>query len=121
RTGAPRRNSPRPDPARTARRRGSSGQPARQCAPGRRANPPPSTPQRPADLPPAPSPGENTMTHLFDDPTSFPADAVEGLVAAHPEELLRVHGGVVRKQARSEERRVGKECRGRWWAGSEKK
>ena len=39
------------------------------------------------------------MTYLFDDPTSFPADAVEGLVAAHPEELLRVHGGVVRKQA----------------------
>ena len=28
-----------------------------------------------------------------------PADAVEGLVAAHPEELLQVHGGVVRKNA----------------------
>ncbi|GAA4518977.1 dihydroxyacetone kinase family protein [Brachybacterium paraconglomeratum] len=39
------------------------------------------------------------MTYLFDDPKTFPADAVEGLVAAHPEELLRVHGGVVRKQA----------------------
>ena len=38
------------------------------------------------------------MTYLFDDPKSFPADAVAGLVAAHPEELLRVHGGVVRKQ-----------------------
>ena len=38
------------------------------------------------------------MTYLFDDPKTFPADAVEGLVAAHPEELLRVHGGVVRKQ-----------------------
>ena len=36
------------------------------------------------------------MTYLFDDPQTFPADAVEGLVAAHPEELLRVHGGVVR-------------------------
>ena len=39
------------------------------------------------------------MTYLFDDPKSFPADAVEGLVAAHPEELLQVHGGVVRKNA----------------------
>ncbi|GAA1489772.1 dihydroxyacetone kinase family protein [Brachybacterium sacelli] len=39
------------------------------------------------------------MTYLFDDPKSFPADAVEGLVAAHPEELLQVHGGVVRKDA----------------------
>ena len=39
------------------------------------------------------------MTYLFDDPKTFPADAVEGLVAAHPEELLRVHGGVVRKQS----------------------
>ena len=39
------------------------------------------------------------MTYLFDDPKTFPADAVEGLVAAHPEELLRVHGGVVRKNA----------------------
>ena len=39
------------------------------------------------------------MTYLFDDPTTFPADAVEGLVAAHPEELLRVHGGVVRARA----------------------
>ena len=36
------------------------------------------------------------MTYLFDDPQTFPSDAVEGLVAAHPEELLRVHGGVVR-------------------------
>src|SRR5690606_32356119 len=36
------------------------------------------------------------MTYLFDDPQTFPADAVEGLVAAHPEELVRVHGGVVR-------------------------
>ena len=39
------------------------------------------------------------MTYLFDDPKTFPADAVEGLVAAHPEELLQVHGGVVRKRA----------------------
>ena len=39
------------------------------------------------------------MTYLFDDPKTFPADAVAGLVAAHPEELLHVHGGVVRKQA----------------------
>ncbi|UVY84308.1 dihydroxyacetone kinase family protein [Brachybacterium sp. NBEC-018] len=39
------------------------------------------------------------MTYLFDDPLSFPSDAVEGLVAAHPEELLRVHGGVVRAAA----------------------
>ena len=39
------------------------------------------------------------MTYLFDDPKTFPADAVEGLVAAHPEELLQVHGGVVRKDA----------------------
>ncbi|HEX7352664.1 dihydroxyacetone kinase family protein [Brachybacterium sp.] len=39
------------------------------------------------------------MTYLFDDPKTFPSDAVEGLVAAHPEELLRVHGGVVRKRA----------------------
>ncbi|MGP5290417.1 dihydroxyacetone kinase family protein [Brachybacterium tyrofermentans] len=39
------------------------------------------------------------MTYLFDDPKSFPADAVEGLVAAHPEELLQAHGGVVRKDA----------------------
>ncbi|AXK46369.1 dihydroxyacetone kinase family protein [Brachybacterium saurashtrense] len=36
------------------------------------------------------------MTYLFDDPKTFPHDAVEGLVAAHPEGLLRVHGGVVR-------------------------
>ncbi|GAA1485632.1 dihydroxyacetone kinase family protein [Brachybacterium fresconis] len=39
------------------------------------------------------------MTYLFDDPKTFPADAVAGLVAAHPEELLQVHGGVVRKDA----------------------
>ncbi|WP_422115883.1 dihydroxyacetone kinase family protein [Brachybacterium sp. UNK5269] len=39
------------------------------------------------------------MTYLFDDPKTFPADAVEGLVAAHPEELVRVHGGVVRANA----------------------
>jgi len=39
------------------------------------------------------------VTYLFDDPKTFPADAVEGLVAAHPEELLQVHGGVVRKRA----------------------
>ncbi|WP_193103664.1 dihydroxyacetone kinase family protein [Brachybacterium sp. FME24] len=39
------------------------------------------------------------MTYLFDDPMTFPADAVEGLVAAHPEELVRVHGGVVRANA----------------------
>src|SRR5690625_6761554 len=57
------------------------------------------------------------MTYLFDDPTSFPADAVEGLVAAHPEELLRVHGGVVRKQAtpagqRSEEHTSELQSRG---------
>ncbi|WP_394213978.1 dihydroxyacetone kinase family protein [Brachybacterium vulturis] len=39
------------------------------------------------------------MTYLFDDPKTFPADAVEGLVAAYPEELLRVHGGVVRAPA----------------------
>jgi dihydroxyacetone kinase len=39
------------------------------------------------------------VTYLFDDPKTFPADAVEGLVAAHPEELLRVHGGVVRRNA----------------------
>jgi dihydroxyacetone kinase len=38
------------------------------------------------------------MTYLFDDPTTFPAQAVEGLVAAHPGELLRVHGGVVRER-----------------------
>ncbi|WP_114856168.1 dihydroxyacetone kinase family protein [Brachybacterium sp. YJGR34] len=39
------------------------------------------------------------MTYLFDDPKTFPSDAVEGLVAAHPEELVRVHGGVVRATA----------------------
>ncbi|MGP9536406.1 dihydroxyacetone kinase family protein [Brachybacterium sp. AOP43-C2-M15] len=44
------------------------------------------------------------MTYLFDDPKTFPSDAVEGLVAAHPEELLRVHGGVVRKRATPEGR-----------------
>ncbi|MFC7457513.1 dihydroxyacetone kinase family protein [Brachybacterium sp. GCM10030267] len=42
------------------------------------------------------------MTYLFDDPKSFPADAVEGLVAAHPDELLQVHGGVVRALATPE-------------------
>lgn len=39
------------------------------------------------------------MTYLFNDPKRFPLDAVDGLVAAHPEELLRVHGGVVRRRA----------------------
>jgi dihydroxyacetone kinase len=42
------------------------------------------------------------MTYLFDDPSTFPAQAVEGLVAAHPDELLQVHGGVVRKDATPE-------------------
>ena len=41
----------------------------------------------------------SAVTYLFDDPKTFPTDAVEGLVAAHPEELLRVHGGVVRAKA----------------------
>ena len=39
------------------------------------------------------------MTYLFDDPKTFPADAVAGLVAAHPDQLLQVHGGVVRRKA----------------------
>jgi dihydroxyacetone kinase len=42
------------------------------------------------------------MTYLFDDPSTFPAQAVAGLVAAHPDELLQVHGGVVRKDATPE-------------------
>jgi dihydroxyacetone kinase len=42
------------------------------------------------------------MTYLFDDPKKFPAAAVEGLVAAHPEELTQVHGGVVRGDATPE-------------------
>jgi dihydroxyacetone kinase len=42
------------------------------------------------------------MTYLFDDPKKFPAAAVEGLVAAHPEELTQVHGGVVRRDATPE-------------------
>src|SRR5699024_11066003 len=61
----------------------------------------------PADDPPHPPTtrrtrrlrDESAVTYLFDDPTTFTADAVEGLVAAHPEELLRVHGGVVRARA----------------------
>lgn len=36
------------------------------------------------------------MTVLLDDPSTFEADALDGLVAAHPEHLSRVDGGVVR-------------------------
>lgn len=36
------------------------------------------------------------MTHLFDDPKTFPTDAVAGLAAAHPQDLVQVHGGLVR-------------------------
>ena len=35
------------------------------------------------------------MTYLFDDPTAYPSDALEVLVAALPEELVGVHCGVV--------------------------
>ncbi|MDK7742640.1 dihydroxyacetone kinase family protein [Helcobacillus massiliensis] len=37
------------------------------------------------------------MTYVVQEPKEFPLDAVTGLVAAHPAELLQVHGGVVRR------------------------
>lgn len=36
------------------------------------------------------------MTHLVDDPRAFAADSLAGFVAAHPEHVMAVHGGVVR-------------------------
>lgn len=36
------------------------------------------------------------MTYLFNSPSDFAADAVAGLVAAHPQHVASVHGGVVR-------------------------
>ncbi|MFC0675902.1 dihydroxyacetone kinase family protein [Brachybacterium hainanense] len=36
------------------------------------------------------------MTYLFNSPSDFAADAVAGLVAAHPQHVAAVHGGVVR-------------------------
>lgn len=39
------------------------------------------------------------MTYLFDDPKTFPADAVAGFVSAHADDLIQVHGGVVRSRA----------------------
>lgn len=43
------------------------------------------------------------MTRLYDDPASFTEDMVTGFVAAHPEHVRRVPGGVVRaKRARKD-------------------
>lgn len=42
------------------------------------------------------------MTYLFDDPKTFPTDAIAGFVRAHPDELVQVHGGVVRARATPE-------------------
>src|SRR5699024_2685145 len=62
-------------------------------AAGNTAASPPAPP-----LPPPPPPttrrtrrlrDESAVTYLFDDPPTFTADAVEGLVAAHPEEIGR--------------------------------
>jgi L-erythrulose 1-kinase len=36
------------------------------------------------------------MTHLVNDPVDFADEALDGLVAAHPRYLQKVHGGVVR-------------------------
>lgn len=36
------------------------------------------------------------MTRLFNDPKQFAADSLEGLAAAYPDRVQRVHGGVVR-------------------------
>ncbi|ACQ79803.1 Glycerone kinase [Beutenbergia cavernae DSM 12333] len=36
------------------------------------------------------------MTHLVNDPHSFASDVLDGFVAAHPDDVVRVHGGVVR-------------------------
>lgn len=36
------------------------------------------------------------MTHLVNDPADFADEALDGLVAAHPRYLQKVHGGVVR-------------------------
>src|SRR5699024_12262564 len=58
---------------------------------------PPASPAPPPPAPPRPPTprrtrrlrDESAVTYLFDDPTTFTADAVEGLVAAHPEEIGR--------------------------------
>ncbi|MDO5644523.1 MAG: dihydroxyacetone kinase family protein [Dermabacter sp.] len=42
------------------------------------------------------------MTYVFEDPKNFPADALKGLAAAYPDDILRVHGGVVRARATPE-------------------
>src|SRR5699024_3320430 len=82
----------------TARRPPAASSPARS---GRStaATPPPEPAHPPTTASTHRLRDESAVTYLFDDPTTFPADAVEGLVAAHPEELLRVHGGVVRARA----------------------
>src|SRR5699024_12239527 len=42
---------------------------------------------------------EHEMTYLYDDPKTVRTDAVSGFVSAHPDELVQVHGGVVRTRA----------------------
>ena len=41
------------------------------------------------------------MTRLFDDPTTFMEDMLEGFVAAHSDKVMQVPGGVVRAQESS--------------------
>ncbi len=43
-----------------------------------------------------------TMTRLFNDPADFPLELLDGFVAAYPEYVTAVHGGVVRSTAYDE-------------------
>src|SRR5690554_7586817 len=50
------------------------------------------------------------------------AENFEGFAGEHQfDEQLRIPDGKVKFHERSEERRVGKECRARWWEDHEKK
>ncbi|KTS05246.1 dihydroxyacetone kinase family protein [Microbacterium testaceum] len=42
------------------------------------------------------------MTRLFNDPADFPLELIDGFVAAHPDEVMAVPGGVVRATAYDE-------------------
>ena len=39
------------------------------------------------------------MTRVFDDPAGFADDALSGFVSAHPNQVMKVEGGVVRASA----------------------